>query len=110
MDKRKLVVMEKEKWEVTKELMEHLIEKYDAITIRVGDGKYKEEAFYHNGKCFRLWFDPLYSSQNHWALEMKAYSLDQKTGSAKSTILHRVVKNDSDVEEVFKEIWIKENL
>jgi hypothetical protein len=98
------------KWEITEKLMEHLIEKYDAIIIRIGDGKDKEEAFYHDGKCFRLWFDPLDSRENPWALEMKAYSLDPKTGRAKNTFLHKVVKNDSDVEEVFKEIWIKENL
>jgi hypothetical protein len=92
-------------WKLEKELMDHLIKKYGAITLRIGDGRYKEEAFWYDGKYFRLWFDPLYSRNNPFALEAKAYSLDPKSGRAKSTFLHKIVSCDSDVEEIFKEIY-----
>ena len=94
-------------WKLTKELMDSLIEKYDAITLRIGDGSYKEEAFYHDGRYFRLWFDPLNSKSNPFALEAKAYSLDPKNGRAKNTFLRQVVSCDSDVEKIFKRIYSK---
>ena len=94
--------MSNDNYKISDSLMKMLMDKYDIITLRIGEGLYTEEAMSFNGKYYKMWFDPIYDKKG--GLVGSVYRINPKNGLTKGTTYRSNVYSDDDVEEMFKSI------
>ena len=82
------------------EVLESLIEKYDHIKLKIGDGGH---CYFKDGKYYRIWFER--DTDKHSQLRCAIIPFD-KDGKAKQRSPKYPINNEEDIINIVKSIFL----